>query len=508
MKVGESTMVEIRCLARQGLTMTAIGERLGLHRHTVRTYLNNPFAAGQKRQRKSIIDPFKPYLKRRLQKYPELTAARLHREISGRESPTSEAGLLPDEPYEGSVRTVRRHVAELRPRRKRVYKPIETLPGEQAQVDWGHFGHIEVDGQRKPLYAFSFVLSYSRIRYVEYTTSQNMTTFLNCHQRALHYIGGVPEQILYDNCKTVVADRLGSVVQFNRDLLRFAAQYSFKPKACWIADPESKGKVENSLQYVRRDFFYARPADDLDILNQEALRWCDEVANEKKHSVTREVPSDRLSDERAALAPLPDYSVDVFAQATRRVRKDATFLFETNQYSVPHRFSCSSVLLHAFEDRLEVYAGDELATVHRRSYDRGQLILDEEHYQDRPAGRRKRKSQLQADFESLGPEAADYLKKMARHRRGGLREQARKILALCDDHDSEEVYEAMLRSASFGKYGYAVVKRILNKQAAHPEALPDDPRHQGKDESVSEVYIEVEKRDPSYYSAVTEVAEP
>jgi len=493
-------MVEIRFLARQGLSKTAIGKRLGLHRHTVRKYLSNPHAAGKRRKRESIIDPFRPYLKARLDEYPDLSAVRLHREISGWDSPTPAADLLPAEPYRGSVRTVRRHVAEIRPKPKRVYKPIETLPGEQAQVDWGHFGYIYIDGERKPLYGFSFVLSYSRMRYVEYTTSQNMPTFLGCHQRALQYIAGAPEQILYDNCKTVVSDRVGSVVQFNRDLQRFAAEYGFRPEACWIRDPESKGKVESSLKYVRRDFFYARPISDLATLNREVLRWCDEVANEKKHSATREVPSDRLNDERKALAPLPERRVQIFSQIERRVRKEATFTFETNQYSVPHHLSRGSVLLHVFSDRLEVYAGDELQCVHRRSSERGQLILNDEHYEDRPTGRRKRKSQLQADFEDLGPEAGDYLRKLARQRRGGLKEQARKILSLCDEYGSDAVYEAMLRSASFDRYGYDAVKRIAHKRTAHPDSLPDDPRDRQVDERSSELYIEVERREPSYYS--------
>ncbi len=505
MKVGVNKVVEIQYLARQGLTKTDIGRRLGLDRKTIGKYLHNPDAAGEKKPRSSIVDPFEPYLKSRLENWPELSAARLYREISGQERPdTSEVALLPDELYDGSVRTVRRHVAKMRPNPSRVYKPIETLPGEQAQVDWGHFGYININGQRKKLYAFSCVLSYSRVRYVEYTTSQDMTTFLNCQKRALEYIGGVPERILYDNCKTVVSDRVGSVVQFNHDLLRFAALYHFKPDACWMNDPESKGKVENSIKYLRKDFFYARTIEDLDTLNRQAWRWCDEVANEKVHSATREVPSARLSDEVEALAELPAHQVEVFSETTRWVRKDATFSFETNQYSVPHSFSRRTVLLHVFEDCLKVYAGRKLVTVHRRSRGRGHLILDDEHYRNRPVGDRKRRSRLQSDFEALGPDAANYLKGLARHRRGGLQDQVRKILALVDDFGREAVHEAMARASSFGNYGYAAIKRILEKQSAHPGALPDDPRDRFDEESPRGLFIEVEKRDPEYYSQAQE----
>jgi len=504
-KVGLKTVTDIKFLARQGLSKTAIGRRLGLNRKTVRKYLNNPDAVEERKPRSSIIDPYRPYIKSRLQEYPQLTATRLYREISGHETLDGpEVHLLPEEPYDGSVRTVRRHVARMRPGPKRVYKPVETLPGEQAQVDWGEFGHIEIDGQKKKLYGFSFVLSYSRIRYVEYTTSQDMTTFLNCHKRALQYIGGVPQRILYDNCKTVVIDRMEKTVQFNNDLLRFAAGYSFLPDACWVNDPESKGKVESTIKYVRSDFFYARPIIDLDTLNSQVLRWCDEVANEKKHSATMEKPSDRLGAERRALGCLPDYQVPVFSQCTRRVRKDCTFSYETNQYSVPHQFSRSMVLLHVYEDRLEVHHNRKLIAVHRRSYERGQLILDEEHYQNRPSGARKRKSKLQADFDSIGPRAGDYLKGLARERRGGLRDHARGILALCEDYGKEAVHEAMLRAENYNNYSCAAIERILQKQRAHPQALPDDPRSRPEGEELTAVSVEVQRRDPDYYSEIGE----
>jgi len=119
-----------------------------------------------------------------------------------------------------------------------------------------------------------------------------MLTFVCCLQNAFEYIGGVPQIILFDNAKTVVSERVGSVIQFNRDLMRFALQYGFKPDACWIYDPESKGKVENSIKYVNSDFFYATPVTDLETLNNECLGWCDEVANEKIHGKTGEVPAE------------------------------------------------------------------------------------------------------------------------------------------------------------------------------------------------------------------------
>lgn len=506
--IGVELLVEIQFLARQGLSKTQIARRLGVDRKTVRKCLAQDVRDFDKNRAKwpSVLDPYKRYLQYRLEKWPELTAARLCRELCTL-SCSGEDGtdLLPPSPYQGSERTVRRYLVEVRPEGARVYHPVETLPGEQAQADWGHFGYIAVDDFRRPLYAFSFVLSYSRIRYVEFTTSQDMVTFLNCLRHALEYIGGVPQAVLFDNAKTVVSERVGSVIQFSQDLLRFAARYRFKPEACWMRDPESKGKVENSIGYLRRDFFYGRQATDLESLNREALEWCDEVANEKTHEATREVPADRLAEERKALALLPEAPVDVFQKVQRHVRKDCTFSFETNQYSVPSHLARKTVTVCVYPDRLEVYAGDERVAVHEKCLERGRLILDDEHYKDRPHGLRQRKDSLQSEFEAIGDVAPAYLKGLARARQGRLREQARQILALSAEYGRDAVNEAMSRADHFGLYGYAALKQIVQKQARSPGVLPADPR-----ELVEVPYtgpsVSVQRRSLDDYARLSEVA--
>lgn len=506
--IGVELLVEIQFLARQGLNKTQIARRLGVDRKTVRKSLAQDISDFDKSRAKwpSVLDPYKRYLQYRLEILPELTAVRLYREMCALSCPGGDGTeLLPSAPYDGSERTVRRYVSLVRPSGMRVYHPIETLPGEQAQADWGHFGYIVTDDVRRPLYAFSFVLSYSRIRYVEFTTSQDMITFLTCLRHALEYMGGVPQAVLFDNAKTVVSERVGSVIQFSQDLLRFAARYRFKPEACWMQDPESKGKVENSIGYLRRDFFYGRPVTGIESLNREALEWCDEVANEKIHEATREVPADRLAEERKALAALPQAPADVFQKVQRHVRKDCTFSFETNQYSVPGHCARKTVTVCVYLDRLEVYAGEERVAVHERCLERGCLVLNDQHYKDRPHGLRHRKDSLQTEFEGIGDVAPAYLKGLARARQGHLREQARQILSLVAEYSREAVNEAMSRADHFGQYSCVAVGRILQKQAQTPGALPADPR-----ELVEAPYrgpsVSVQRRSLDDYARLSEVA--
>jgi len=505
-RIGVEMIMEMRFMQRQGLKKTQIARRLGINRKTVARYLDDPERGRSSAEHSSIVDPYRAYIQHRLNQWPELSASRLYREISEPTRPENDPdGLIPPEPYYGSERTVRRYVARVRPRKKRQYRPVETLPGEQAQVDWGHAGYIWIDGRKVAVYIFSFVLSYSRIRYVRFTLSQDMLTFQDCHRWAFEYIGGVPASLLYDNCKTVVSDRVGSVIAFNEDLMRFAVQYGFRAEACWVSDPESKGKVENSLKYVKRDFVYGRQLNDITTLNDDVLAWCDEVANEKRHEATREVPSDRLSDERKALGPLPKRSVPVFMKVQRTVRKDAIFSFETNQYSVPAAHAQTRVEILVHLDRLEIYSGEERIAVHARCHDRGQLIIDDGHFGDRPVKKRKRRSKLQAEFESLGSEAPSYLRGLARQHGGTLREQVRQILGLREEYPDEQINDAMVRAATFGKYSYGTVKKILEKRAADPRSLPEDPRSRGVAASYRGPELEVEVRSLNEYARALEV---
>lgn len=250
-------MIQVQLLKDEGLSQTAIAERLGIHRETVARYLKKiaearasgePVETAACRQaRPHIMDSFLGHLPTRLEAYPRLSANRLFREIAA-------------QGYTGSRRTVRRYVARLKAGLpQRVYQPYETGPGEQAQVDWGH-EVWEHDSQKSKLYSFVFVvLSHSRMRYVEYVSSLGSAVFLHCLYRAFEYIGGVPQRLLFDNAKVVVSERVGRTIGFQTDLLDFATRLGFHPDACWVNDPETKGKVESTVGYVHRDFYYGYP---------------------------------------------------------------------------------------------------------------------------------------------------------------------------------------------------------------------------------------------------------
>ena len=487
-----SVVVEIRSLSNAGLNKRQIAARLGIHRETVAKYLKD--GEGAPRRERSVgsrkADKFREHMEQRLEKYPELSAEQLYREVR-------------KNGYLGSRRTLRRAVARLREKAGgatvRRYRPVETLPREQAQVDWGHCERIVVDGQSLPLYVFVFTLGYSRWTYAEFTTSQDMATFLGCHRRALAAAGGVPAEIVYDNAKTVTTSRVGHVVQLCEGLLRFAAGYGFKPRTCWIHDPESEGKVESRMKFIKRAFVYGHEPSTLETWNADARQWCVEVANGEVCTATGVPPQQRLQDEAPAFHRLPAVPVEVPVVEERGVSRTGIIHWLGNTYSVPDRLQRLTVEVHGFEDRLEVFHGKEQVVVLPRLRGTGQRYIQDEHYGPR-SGPGTKGDRLQQRFEALGPGAAEFLRGLARTRKGHLREQVEGILDLCDQHGVTTVHEAMTRAASFGAYSYRTVKGIVLRDA---RALPEAPAAQPSPPLVSGACPEVavEQRSLDYYTA-------
>lgn len=482
--------MDIARLKEEGLSKRAVAKKLGISRGTVSKYWNatnlelgQPCYSG----RSQLIDPYKDYITERLENYPELSARRLYKEIKKKG-------------FKGSERTVRRHVQTMRPAKHREYKPFETLPGEQAQVDWGHFGSIDIEGERYKLYAFVFTLCWSRANYIEFVTRLDMASFLTSLYRALEYIGGVPREILFDNAKVVVSERVGNIVRFSEDLLHFALAYGFTPRACWTYDAESKGKVESQVKYVRRGFFYAREFKNLADLNQQARKWCDTEANMRIHGTTGEIPWLQLQQEQPHLKTLPEKRNMPFVLQKRSVTRTSLISVDGNKYSVPSRWARGTVYFRKYEKHLELLSGQQVVGTIPLQEGRGRRFIRDEHYPDhQKAQQRKIPSHpLQAKFEELAPEAKKYLEGLNRSRIGTLREQMEKIIGLQDHYPAPIMAQAMKRALEYQAFGYGTLKRIIKglSNGSLPEAsvmgrpLPES------------LNVKVQQRDLSYYKGV------
>jgi len=364
--------------------VNTIARQLGVHHSTVKRVLTQ---AGVPRPtdgaRSSIVDAYAPFILQTLARFPTLTAARLF-------------GMAQARGYPGSASHFRHRVALLRPRRPaEAYLRLRTLPGEQAQVDWAHFGHLQIGRARRPLMAFVMVLSYSRAIFLRFYLDARMASFLAGHTAAFAAFGGCARVLLYDNLKSAVLERQGEAIRFHPTLLAFAAHHRFEPRPVAVARGNEKGRVERAIRYVRSAFFAARHFTSLADLNAQAAAWCAGPA------AARPCPEDpamtvgaALAQEQPVLLPLPDDPFPLAEHLAVAIGKTPYARFDGNDYSVPHADVRRSLTVLADTERVRIVDGTTVLADHSRSYDRGQQIEDPAHIaalvEHKRAGRRHR----------------------------------------------------------------------------------------------------------------------
>ena len=361
----------IKNLHRMGWSISAIARETGHDRRTVRKIIGSSLLPEPKprKRRGRKIDPYIDYLQKRLDE-GVWNARKLYSEIKARG-------------YTGSETRVRAWMQPLRAERKpQATVRFETEPGEQAQVDWGHFGTIQHQGCQSRLYAFIMTLGWSRAMYLEFTTSTDEAAWLRCHLNAFGFFNGVPREIVHDNLKTAVLGRDDTgAIRWNPRYLDLADCYGFRTRACQPYRPETKGKVESGVKYVRGNFWLGLKYRDLDDLNAQARDWLDTVANVRVHGTTREMPYVRLALEN--LQPLPTQRIfDTSRIGYRRSSRDCLISYNGNYYSVPAAFALQKLQVkETCDGDLLIFSpqGDEIAC-HRVANGRGQRVMQPEHF--------------------------------------------------------------------------------------------------------------------------------
>jgi hypothetical protein len=258
---------------------------------------------------------------------------------------------------------------------------FETEPGQQAQVDWGHFGYADLSGKRERLYGFVMTLGWSRVMYLEFTTSLDTGWFLRCHQHAFDYFGGLTQEVLHDNLKSAVLSRdAAGNIHWNPRYLDFALAHGFQPRACQPYRAQTKGKVENGIRYVRGNFWCGLTFSSLADLNQQALAWCNTVANVRVHGTTGEVPFQRLAAE--GLRSLPVVRYDTSVVTLRRASRDCLVSYAGNYYSVPAAYAGQMLVVKELESRQVLVVNNlgEVVADHRLLSGRRQRSVVEAHY--------------------------------------------------------------------------------------------------------------------------------
>ena len=436
-------------LGRQQLTITQTARALALSPHTVAKWAAvEQFRVRAGVPRASKLDAFKGSIVRWLDAHP-YSAQQIFQRLGA-------AG------YAGGISIVKDYVRRIRPRPAAAFLKLDFAPGECAQLDWGEFGTIQVGNTRRRLSFFLMVLCYSRRMYLEFTVSQQMEFFLACHENAFAAFGGVPQRLMVDNLKSAVLQRLvGAAPVFNPKYLDFSRHWGFEISPCNVRAGNEKGRVENGVDYVKKNFLAGLELPDFTALQPAAALWVDTVANVRSHRETHQRPIDRFEDERAHLSPLNPAGFDLGRVGLARATKQFRVPLDSNHYTVPSRYAGQRLTLKAYADRVCIYDGEQLVARHIRSMDRHQHIEDPEHERQLLVQRTNaREQRLVVNFLALSPRAQAYREGLEA-KRVNARVHLRKILALAELHGTEAVARALDDGLELQAFSAEYIANIL-----------------------------------------------
>lgn len=437
-----------------------IARHLRIGRRTIAKYLKVPAQPPTHRDRGSKLDGLKAAINDMLRQDPSVNA------------PVVAQNLRPLG-YDGGITIVKDYLraVRLQSTARRAYMRVEPGAGERFDVDWGHFGALTYNGATRKLYAFCLIDGHSRKMFLEFTHSQSFETFVRCHIHAFHEFGGSARELWFDNLATAVAEHEGNLVRFNPRFLAFAREYSFIPRACHVAAAWEKGKVERAIGYVRQNFWPLRSFTDLVDVNLQARRWLHEIANQRRHRETGQVPDERFQAE--ALRPLPALIPDYRDSAETLVHKDLRLSFDGNRYCVPPRYVGLKLTVKADSSSVTIY--DQLREVaqYPRSWQRGQTLGAERFEKELFAqiAAAERSAAQQRLIVLLGPAVEQYLRRLADTDRSVAR-QVRELFSLIREYGPEAVSAALSKAHAAGAYGADYIANILRQQRQRRDTQP------------------------------------
>lgn len=363
----EAQVQEVLARLTRGEAVVGIARTMGVDPKTVRAWRQRGlWRSRAPRPRRSMLDRFAAWLTARAPEV-EYNCVVLLRELRA-------------QGYPGGLNQVHRFVRPLRVAARRAELAtirFETAPGQQAQVDFGQ-RRVWIGEQAVAAHLFVFTLGYSRRLYATAFPHERLDALLAGHEQAFQHFGGIPLQIVVDNAKVAVLEHTRSGVVYHPVYADFAAHYGFSPWAHWPYRPQTKGKVESNIGYVKKNALAGRRFGSWSHLNTWLLEWCTTVADLRCHGTTYQQPLQRFQAEQ--LTPLgsrPPYQRE--RVKLRIVPPDALVAISAARYSVPVRYVGAQVRIRETTSGYEILHEDTVIARHARA-ERHQVVMDPAHY--------------------------------------------------------------------------------------------------------------------------------
>lgn len=451
-----------------------IATQLGIHHSVVdRVLAQAGLPKIERTRRASIIDPYLPFIIETLNEFPTLTATRLYE-------------MARQRGFKGGSSQFRQRISELRPRKQpEAYCRLKMLPGEQAQVDWGHFGAMQIGNAKRPLMAFVMVLSWSRQIFLQFYLNQQMENFLRGHVAAFEAWYGLPKVLLYDNLKSAVLERQGQAIRFNPTLLDLASHYHFEPRAAAPARGNEKGRVERAIRYIRDNFFAGRRFHSLDDLNEQANSWCLGISADRRcPENTKLTVGEAFVQEQPTLIALPDNPFDTREHKPVKAQKTPYIRFDLNDYSVPHQYVQKTLTVNACLKTVRIIDGTELIAEHPRSFSKGEQIENEQHINALWLEKTNARSHRGQDRLAQASSHSQAFLQQTLERGHLLKSTINQLNLLLDDYGSTELHLALGEVIKQHSAYPAAVQQILEQRREHRQqpspiavSVPEKVKH-------------------------------
>lgn len=475
---------EIIYRLRSGESERSVARDLGISRPTIHKYKQKAEEAGYMNKERELPEikelsaklgpaPRPPCIPSTVEKYREMVEKYLEQ---GLQMTVIYQRLRENFGYAGSYSSIRRYVQHLKPDEKEVFVRVHSEPGEEMQVDFGSIGQIyePKSGKIRTGYVFVATLSYSRHQYAEIVCDQKISTWLELHQRAFAFFGGVPRRVVLDNLKAGVVKALVIDPIIGEAYRKLAQHYRFLISPNRPRTPRHKGKVENGVNYVKRNFFAGQEFVDINCANQHLKAWVMDTAGVRDHGTTHQAPLKLFHEiEKEALQELPAETFDLCEIRIAKVHSDCHIVVDGSYYSVPYKWVGTEVEIHIRKHTLEIYEQQELLRTHVRASRKGQWQTEMKDYPPHKAQYLLKTPQYCLKVAlRVGQNTHQVVEQLLTDRPLDRLRSVQAILRLAESVGEKRLEAACARAIYYGDPTYRRIKDILNA-ALDREPLPE-----------------------------------
>lgn len=379
--------------------------------------------------------------------------------------------LVAEDGYAASYDSVKRYVRKLSGARVLPFRRMERGPGEEAQVDFGLGGWVEVPGgKRRRPHVFRIVLSHSRKGYAEAVWRQTTESFIRCIENAFWAWGGAVKVLVIDNLKAGVLKADWHDPELNPKIETFARHYGTVVMPTKAYTPRHKGKVERGVGYVQENALKGRRFPSLEAQNLHLKEWEAGVADLRIHGTTRtQVRKLFLEEEKGALLRLPEVRFPSFEESQRSVHYDGHVEVAKAYYSVPPEYVHSRVWVRWDARVVKVYNRRmEVIATHARTLPGG-FRTSQAHIHDRKISRVEQGAeQLLRQARAIGPETAAWAEAMLKARGiEGVRVLVG-LLSLARKHPAASLEQACRIARGHGSHRLKAVRGLIDRRVPPP----------------------------------------